>query len=69
MWVPRTEAVARRCSVKKGGLRNFAKIHSNFIKNRNSGAGVFLSILRNFLKTPFLTGIPPVVTSTRTQED
>ena len=48
----RTEAVAWRCSIKKGVLRNFAKFTGNncarvpfSIKKRDSGTGVFLQIL------------------------
>ena len=36
-----TEAVVRRCSVKKGVLRKH-KVSGNFIKKRDSGTGVFL---------------------------
>ena len=38
-----TEAVAQRCTVKKGILRNFAKFTNlRPAKKRGSGTGVFL---------------------------
>ena len=63
-WVPGFRSSTRRCSVRKGFLRNFAKFTGKHLfrsllfkkfalglqlyEKRDSGTGVFLWILRNF---------------------